>query len=429
MKRKGIITSLLLAFSISVFTPKIAKADEIVSSKLPNIWGKSALTMDYDTGEIIYYKDGDTKKYPASTTKLMTALVFAENGKKSELIPYTAEAKKQPEYSLNINFKPIDIGATMEADDVMKALLMYSANDSAYMIADYIGQGDYNKFVDKMNDKVKKLDLTNTHFTNPNGLHNADHYTTAYDLAVITQTAYKNDWVREVMGTEKSTIKISNGTVIDTVIDIENRNKNLNKDGNIGGKTGYTSEAGRCLATVYEKNGRKLVGVVLQSQYDANDQTVFEDMNKIMDWSFAAKKVNYLKAGTVVEKITVNYKPLKFFGPSKTIEVPLVLEDNVDYYENEVNKKELKSSVSTSDLDAWKLAKNKTSAKLVVSERSYEKEYNLKADITKSSLIKANIGIYFIFVLAVIILIVLSILLVSLIKRGSRRRTRRKNIF
>lgn len=427
MKRKGIITSLLLAFSISVFTPKIAKASETASSTPPNIWGKSAITMDYDTGEIIYYKDGDTKKYPASTTKLMTALVFAEaeSGKKSEPIPYTDNAKKQPEYSLNVNFKPIAIGDTMEADDVMKALLMYSANDSAYMMADYIGQGDYTKFVDKMNDEVKKLHLTNTHFVNPNGLHDPNHYTTAYDLAVITGAAYKNPWVQEVMSTQKSTIKISNGTVID----VDNRNKNLDKDGNIGGKTGYTSEAGRCLATVYQRGGRKLIGVVLQSQYDANDQTVFQDMDKIMNWSFAAKKVNYLKAGTVVEKITANYKPLKFFGPTKTIEVPLILQDNIDYYDNEINKKEFKSSVSVSNSDAWALTKSETPAKLVVSEKSYKKEYNLKAGISKSSLIKANIGLYFICVLAIVIIVALSVLLILLIKRGSRRRTRRRNIF
>ncbi|QAA35363.1 D-alanyl-D-alanine carboxypeptidase [Clostridium manihotivorum] len=408
-----------------MFSPLTAKAEEKATAKLPTIVGDSAITLDYDTGEIIYYKNGDAKRYPASTTKMMTALLFSEKAKKTDEVPYNEDAKKQPEYSLNVNFKPMAVTDKMTAEDVMKALLMYSANDSAYMIADYIGNGDYHKFVDMMNAKAKELNLKNTHFANPNGLHDPDHYTTAYDLSVIAREAYKQPWVQEVMTTEKSSIKISNGAIIN----LENRNKELNKDGNIGGKTGYTSQSGRCLAAIYERNGHKIIGVVLKSYYDAQDQTVFNDMKKIMDYSFAAEKSTLIKSGSEVKKVNVSYKPLKFFGPTKTVEVPLVVQEDVKYYENDINKKEVTQNVKLTDVDAWKLAKDNASIKLTVAERNYSKDYAVKANISTSDLVKANLGLYFGLVAGVIIVIVLILFVIATINRLKRKSRRNKNIF
>lgn len=425
MKSRGILTTIAVALAITFISPVNVKAEESKSPLLPNIVGKAAVTLDYETGEIIYYKEGDAKKYPASTTKLMTALVFAENAKKSDTIPYNEDAKRQPEYSLNINFKPIALTDSMSGEDVMKALMMYSANDSAYMIADYIGKGDYKTFVDMMNKKAKSLNLNNTHFVNPNGLHDDNHYTTAYDLSVIAREAYKNDWVREVMTTDKAKIQISNGTIIN----LENRNKQLNHEGNIGGKTGYTTQAGRCLAAIYERNGRKLLGVVLQSEYDANDTTVFEDMKKIMDYSFEAQKITYLKAGTVVGKTTVSYKPLKFFGPDKKIEVPITLTEDVTYYDNIVNRSEIKTSVDTPNIDAWQLAKNNSTLKLTVSERVYSKQYGLTADISTSKLVKENLALYATVIGSVVATLVVISAIFSLFRKVSRGRRRKRNIF
>ena len=134
--------------------------------------------MDYDTGEIIYEKNANDKMFLASTTKLMTALLFAEKFNKTDLITYTGTAKAQPEYSLDLNYmktnnKAMTVGDTLSADVVMKSLLLYSANDAAYMISDAVG-GDTSKFADMMNAKAKELGLTGTHYENPNGLPGAD---------------------------------------------------------------------------------------------------------------------------------------------------------------------------------------------------------------------------------------------------------------
>ncbi|MPQ43956.1 D-alanyl-D-alanine carboxypeptidase family protein [Clostridium tarantellae] len=421
-KENKIITALLLALFITVFAPfsHIVQATENKENKLPSIVGKYAVTMDYETGEIIYAKNADDRAYPASTTKLLTALIFAENANKTDVIPYTQNAKQQPEYSLNKNFKPININDTMSADNVMKALLLYSANDAAYMIADSVS-GNSKNFATIMNDKIASLGLKNTHFVTPNGLHKDNHYTTAYDMAVITRSAFENSWVRDVMGLKKATIDISNGTKIM----LENRNKYIGKDGNIGGKTGYTSKANRCLTAVYERDGRKIVGTVLNSEYDAKDETVFKDMNKIMDYSFNAKKSTLLKANEIVETIPVEYKAFKFFGPKKTIDVPMVLTKDVTYYKNPINDSNISYEVSINDKDAWHIASNSDAAKLIVTERNSSTQYNLTPDIGLFSIIKANILLYigsFIIFIAIIILILFVIRGINIRKRRRNRR-------
>lgn len=313
--KKKLLGSLLVALSVSLFTPakSTVQAAEI---QQPDIVGKYAVTLDYDTGEIIYAKGIDDKAYPASTTKIMTGLLFAEHANKTDSLPYTADAKTQQPYTLNDSFGPIPVGESMNDNDLMKALLMFSANDAAYVIADGVA-GNPEKFSDMMNQKVKELGLKNTHFVTPNGLHRDNHYTTAYDIAVILQHAFKNPWVQETMGLKESSITVNGKKVI-----LHNRNKELGIDGNIGGKTGFTTPAGRCLVTVYERDGRKIIGAVLDSQYDAKDETVFNDMNSMINYSYDVKKVPYIKENTTVDTIPVQYKLFRWFGPTKTIDIP-----------------------------------------------------------------------------------------------------------
>ena len=413
MKRKPLITTLLLAFSFSVFSPicNIAKAEEL--PKIPST--ESAITMDYETGEIIYAKNADEKRYPASTTKLLTGLLFAENKQKTDKIAYTEEAKKQPQYSLNTNFKPQPVGSTMSADDVMKALLLYSANDAAYMVADAVSENS-KAFSDLMNKKAKEIGMNNSHFITPNGLHNPDHYSTAYDLTVLGRDAFKNPWEKQVMETKKSKIILGDGSIIY----IENRNLGLGLDGNLGGKTGTTSEAGHCLVAVYERDGKKIVGTVLNAPRD--NKTVFEQMNKIMDYSYSAKRIPLYKTDYEVKKIDLKYKPFGFFGPEKTVNVPLVLTEDVMVYDNPINKENIKLDVETTNVSAWKLAGNNTMLKLTVKERIYHKNYNLKANISRWTLIKANLVLYIISLVVIAAIVILIILILNLIKKGRSRK-------
>mgnify|MGYP003415992802 FL=1 len=163
---KKFIKSIALALFVAVILPFAANA----SAAEPDILGVSALVMDMDTGEVIYSKNADDERSPASTTKLLTSLIFAENKKKSDLIAYSDNSANLTETSLNAFHRGgVKAGDTVSADDVMKAVMIFSANDASVMMAESVA-GSVEAFSDMMNEKAKELGAVNSHFINPNGL-------------------------------------------------------------------------------------------------------------------------------------------------------------------------------------------------------------------------------------------------------------------
>ncbi|SFC57855.1 D-alanyl-D-alanine carboxypeptidase family protein [Clostridium uliginosum] len=424
MKKNLILKTLALTLAISLFNPCSLKsyATENQTQNLPTIQAEAALTMDLETGEVIYCKDGDSKRYPASTTKLLTGLLLAENIGKNDQITFTQSAKDQPEYSLNINYmkNKMQVGDKMLADDVMKGLLLFSGNDTAYMIADNVS-GNATAFADLMNKRAKELGANNSNFITANGLHDANHYTTAYDLSLITKAAFQNPWERETMGLKESPINIGTSKII-----LENRNLNLGKNGNIAGKTGSTNAAGGCLTTVYDRDGRKLIGVVLKSrQIDNADMTKFNDMNAIIDYSYNATKKVYKKANEEVGTTNLEYKAFGFFGPTKTITVPITLTQDVMYYKNDINDKDSAITYSSSNGSAWKLAFNKDT-KLTYTIRNHSEEVPGTVGISLGKILKDNILLYGAVIIIAIIIITLIIFIKNIAKNKHKRRRRYK---
>jgi D-alanyl-D-alanine carboxypeptidase len=424
-----VFKTLALTLAISLLAPFANNVIAKANVAEPTIAAESAIIMDYDTGEIIYEKNANAKMFLASTTKLMTALLFAEKYNKTDLITYTETAKAQPEYSLDINYmktnnKTMTVGDTLSADVVMKTLLLYSANDAAYMISDAVG-GDTSNFADLMNKKAQDLGLTNTHYENPNGLSGTNgvdvNYSNAYELALITKIAYENDWIRETLnikeGDKAATVTLPKNTIINLKV----RNEELGKNGNIGGKTGFTDAAGNCFAGVYERNDKKYLGVVFKSGADSTNTTRFPDLNSMMDYSTSIDRVTYKKSGEEVGTAELQYKLFKFFGPLKTITVPIVLSENIDLYNNNINNKEAEINLNSIEKDAWKVA-SQDSIPLEVKVKDFTLEVKGNIEISGMDLIKANIGIY-IAALAVIIVIVILILFIiaTLKNRGNRR--------
>ncbi len=421
MKRKLaiLLTSLMLVLSIPINASAANTAPEII--------GESALVIDVDTGEIIYAKNADAQNQPASITKLLTGLLLAENSKKVDTITYTNLASKQNAYSL-YNIMNIKQGDTMNAENVMKALLIYSANDSAYMAADFVSKNDYEYYKTMMNDKLSELGMTNSHFVTADGYHDDDHYTTAYDLSLLVRAANENSWMSEIMKTKETKISLDNGTTAN----IQNRNKLVGETLDSGaiciaGKTGYTKKAGRCLAAIFEKDGRKLAGVVLQSQYYPDDTYVFDDMKKLINWSYNAEKTTYSKdsidyvENTEVSTIALEYKPFKFFGFQKEIEVPLVIKDEVDYYENEINNTEIDTALKTENIDAWRLNAEEPVGTLEVSQRETKNSYNIYPTISTKDIIGQN---KFIYIGTILVLLVLILLLIRFINMARRKKNR-----
>ena len=204
------ILSLILSLSFMV-TSVNAQEDNNVD---PRIYGEAYVVIDGDTNEVILGKNADLKMYPASITKLITAILLAEHKDPNDVLVFTQAAKQMPEYSVNLNYYPMEVGQELSADFVMKSILIFSANDMAQVVADNISQELGKPFEEIMNDKLKEFGIKNTNFKNAVGLHDDDHYSTAYDLAILLKEALKYDWIRETIGTKNVTVSLPNGSLI-----------------------------------------------------------------------------------------------------------------------------------------------------------------------------------------------------------------------
>lgn len=433
LKRKFI--SFILTLTISLSLSSNAFAAQTTSA--PKLVAKTAVAIDANTGELIYAVKPDTKVYPASTTKLLTALLLVEAKKTNDTLTYTSSAQQQPSASLNKDIKPIKVGEKITADNALKGLLIFSANDIAYMIANNLTgkpldtvQETNNDFSVLMNKKVAALGLKNTHFVTANGLFDANHYTTAYDIGVIGKAAFANPWILNTVKQEKTVVTTESGLNLP----ITNRNKlilptetKLYDQTCIGGKTGYLNEAGKCLVSIFNRNGKKIIGVVMDSSYDAADTQVFKDMEDLVNYSYSINYTNLYKSNSTIKTEIVNYKPLKFFGPTKTIIVPLILKDNVTYYKNSVNDSEKKLTTNFSSLNPWKLNADTPVGKLTLTERGVTKTYNLYTNLSTGELIKQNTLLYICTFVLLLVGVVFALMLLSNIVNLINKNKRRKN--
>lgn len=418
---KNFFKSLILILCLTLVIPFLNVTNAFAATE-PQIIGASAITMDMDTNEIIYSKNADVQRSPASTTKLLTSLLFAENKNKSDVIPYTNVSATVTETSLtNFIGNAAKAGDTLTADEVMDAVMVYSANDAAVMMAESVA-GSVDAFAELMNQKAKELGALNSNFVSPNGLEgnsNNHNVTTAYDLAMIAKAAYQNDWVREASGLDKTSVMLDGKKIY-----IETRNKILGVDGNVGGKTGNETKSGHCFVGFYNRNGRNLITVVLGSEYGADGMNVFNDTKAIANYSYDAEKTTYKSAGDEISTVDLSYKLFKFFGPTKTITVPVVLDQNIEYYQNDFNDKNATLEVPSNELNAWKVASN-NNVDLVFTSGSYKETVKASINLKVGQLLKANIGIYVLALLITILVIVLILVVIKLIINSNRRRRSR----
>ena len=256
----------------------------------PSVASAGAVLMDGATGKVLFSKNGDTKYYPASITKLMTALVVAENCSLDDTVTFSAAA------TTNLESGAVSIGMTegdtMTVRRCLYALLLKSANEVGNALAEHVA-GSNQAFADKMNAKAAALGCTNTHFTNPHGLNDPDHYTTAHDMALIARAAFQNDVVKTVASTRTYTLpatkKNPSGLTVTMGHKMLNSSDSRYYEGIIGGKTGYTSKAGNTLVTVAERNGVRMIAVVMKSQ-----STHYTDTKAMLDYGFKLAEAGVL---------------------------------------------------------------------------------------------------------------------------------------
>jgi len=395
---------------------------------IPGIIAQSAIVMDMDTGEVIASKNAKIQRPVASTIKLLTSLVFAENISKGEDIKFTQESLKTTQTALN-NLKRINVGDKISSDDLMKAVMVYSANDAAYLMADSVA-GNYKDFVKMMNDKAKDLGLEDTKVVNPCGLeanavdpdNKEINMSTAYDIAVIAKEAYKNQWIRETISNQSPNITIN---IEGEAVPIKLRNKILGQYGNVGGKTGNESQAGHCFVGFFQREGRSLVTVALNSDYGIDGTNVFNDTKTIVDYGIAAKKQVFKKSGEEAGTIELQYRKYGIFGPKKNITVPVIATEDIMYYKNQINDENAKIEYNNENKSAWKLA-NKD-VKLNFTLPNYSSEISGKVNLNKLDLLKIYAPSFIIFIVKTFIVLVIvaySIRLINLRRKRMRRKKR-----
>ena len=248
----------------------------------PKVMAETAIVMDMDTEEILYAKGIDEKRAPASTTKILTAMLAIEKVPFETQITFTDEVNNIEAGSTHIGIKP---GETLTMKDCAYAILLASANEVSSGVAEYIGT-TVPAFVDMMNQRAKELGCTNTHFVNANGLYDENHYTTARDLAIIAKAAFQNETFREVVKTPYYIVPKTN--ITDEERWLNNHHKMILQgseyyEGCLGGKTGYTEKDGNTLVTYAERNGRKLVCALLA---DVNVVAQYTDTKALLDYGF-----------------------------------------------------------------------------------------------------------------------------------------------
>jgi|SRR5680860_22656 len=276
----------------------VAKSS-VLSDGLPRVSASSAVLMDVLTGDILFGKQADTRRAPASTTKIMTAILGLELGRPDEVVTVSPKAADIGEATLHL-----DPGERITLYELITGALVRSGNDACVAIAEHIS-GSEEQFVKLMNKKALALGAQNTHFENTNGLPRKGHYSTAKDLALMARHGLKLPQFASIIRQKETEIHFIEP---DVFMDLRNTNKLLwNYPYANGVKTGTTTAAGKCLVASATKEGRKLVVVVL----NAPDR--FGDAQKLLEWGFEkTETVRLVEAGQVVAE---------FAGAKKSVQV------------------------------------------------------------------------------------------------------------
>lgn len=427
MKR---ILSTLIAFLMTLSTLLGSSSTSFADNDIPSISAQYAVLMDYETGEILYNKNGSQKLYPASTTKAWTAYLVLKN------VP---DLNKKVEIK---NIPPVEgssmylrDGESFTVKELLEGFLVHSCNDIAVVLAQYVS-GSVEKFVDLMNKEAQAIGAKNTHFNNPHGLPDENHYSTAYDMALMARVAMNNNIFREIVKMKSVSFKATQAYPYERYF--VNTNKFLNSNEKInykgkqidikydivdGIKTGYTDDAGRCLLSSGVKDNMRLIATVFKTK--GND--LYLDSRTLLDYGFdnyysttiinkdnyiGTKKVMFTKQNEFVYEPKYNYKVVL---PKGTKENDYTTKVNLDKV-----KLPIKKDDKVGTLEVFKGKELKNTIELVATSNLN----SIFSFITENQVVINGIKIA---AIALVSLITIAIVLVII--RKKRRRKSNKNIY
>lgn len=307
---------IVLVSTITLFsTSTILSFAEI--KDFDNLKAKYMVLMDYDSGKILYEKNAENKIYPASTTKIWTAFCVIEKAKD---LNEQIEIKDMPEIDGSSMY--LENGEKFTVNELLESLLIHSSNDVAYVLAKHFGGGNPQKFIDFMNEEAKKYGAKKTHFNNPHGLPDENHYTTAKDMTILSRVAYGDNLIKSIVAKKSVKFKVSNTCKVERTLinsnkfltstdsmDYKGKQTPIKYDVVDGIKTGYTDDAGNCLVSTGEKDGIRMISSV----FFAPSGNLYHDSRALLDYGFD----NFKTVTIFDKKDLIGEKNIKFASPSK----------------------------------------------------------------------------------------------------------------
>lgn len=342
MKIKRFLSVFLLLAAVAALFAVPAAADEVAPAPDPVITAQAALLVDQETGTVLYKKNEHVELYPASLTKIMTALLTLEAVEQGKLRldqELTASASALSGLASDGSSAGIQAGEIMSVENYLKCMLVVSANEACDVLAEAVS-GSVSAFVDDMNAKVEALGCENTHFVNPNGLHDSQHYTSAWDLYLITMEALKYPEFMAICDMGVAEIPATNLSETRRLRTTNYLLSNWRAVGYLysdahGIKTGSTTEAGHCLVSSAKRGSRSLVSVVLGAERVVGadgvaDVRSFSETRRLFEWGFAnfsTQKV--LSELDMLADVPVSLSRIDSVAVHPATEVELVLPNHV----------------------------------------------------------------------------------------------------
>ena len=416
--KKSILIMCLVILLTITFCPNFVFADEVSSISINS---PSAILIDSYTNKVLYEKNSNERRYPASITKVMTAIIVLEKCSLDEVATVSPEAVLEigPGYvSANLQ-----VGENFTIEQLLNVLMVASSNDAAIVLAEHIS-GSVEEFSVLMNEKAKELGCLDTNFINPNGVHSQNHYSTAYDLALIGSYAMKNETFRNIVAktsyslpaTSEYPVEDRYFTTTNSLIIVNNNQRadNYYYKYATGIKTGFTTPAGNCLIASSKKDNFELITVVLGAPETKNGLSGrFVDTISLFDYGYDTYNIKeILKQGTIVQ--TYNVK-----GASKdTKRLDIVVEDTVSVLTKKSTSSEnFLPEVKINENLKAPIKKNDVIGTItyVVEDITYTENLIANSDVKPSKWFFTIIEIIF------IILIILTILKIRLINKKKKR--------
>jgi D-alanyl-D-alanine carboxypeptidase len=310
-----------------------ALPDELTEA--PEVNAGAAVLMDVETGAVLYSKNADEQLYPASITKVMTALVTLEHCQLDEVMTYSSEAVNGIEVGSSTAYIPV--GAQLTVEESLYAMMLASANEAASALAEYVS-GSVSAFAEEMNETAQALGCSGTHFTNANGLPDDDHYTTAHDMALILQEALRYPEFREIAGAKSYVIADRDSLYQE--IELWNHFKMIFPTHERyyeyaeGGKTGYTTKANSTLVSYAKKDDVELLCIILN---DTGSGSHYQDTRTLYEWGFAQVEQRQPLAGYQIEQALDSEQQKVYSKLGCTYEDSLTVLSAVDAQALEVN--------------------------------------------------------------------------------------------